>query len=598
MRSKKSWFKFTVLPILTALILLVAACTPVSVQPGPGQVAEPVVEDQVAAEETTTEETTAEIPGIQFAVNPETVDSDRLLILPGRTGFGVGMWGGVTASNWNFGSESFYMVEMPLIFMGPLGNTTPTPWLARRVERVDENMALEIELYEEGQWSDGEAITTKDVAFTFHLLYHPDADYWLGDAKVLIPNITGGQDYFEGKADSISGIKIIDDFHMRIEADEPIGLVWRPLAFLSILPEHHLGQYTAAQLWAGDFPDAWVPEVQSGPYKVVKWDEEAKFLELQRNEDWWGNEIYGKPGIKRYAEHSGLTLVNFLEGQSDLVKVSGSDYETVKDLPDVTIHPRTFMMTGYGLNRMEDRKLSRKVMDAIAYAIDREVWAEALYFGFGEPEDSIFGLRGHQTAQETFCSGCDESLIVPRQFDPEKSRQLLAEAEADGEWDPNRVLVILGRAGGDAPVLLQQQLAAVSIESEILAGEELAQERAASGDYDIRMEGGFVSNTVRNCEYFIGSCEVDLVPSTYHWCNADFRTMCEVAMSTTDPDKFIQASEELMKIYFNDGPVWGVTQIAEFYVMNAAVGGFVPEEAFNWLGTSGEKGVASWYWIE
>ena len=53
-----------------------------------------------------------------------------------------------------------------------------------------------------------------------------------------------------------------------------------------------------------------------------------------------------------------------------------------------------------------------------------------------------------------------------------------------------------------------------------------------------------------------------------------------------------------MQIYFNDGPIWGVTQIAEFYVMTSALGGFVPEEAFNFLGTSGEKGVASWYWIE
>ncbi len=587
MRIKRKWLNCTLLSLLLVFALLVGACAAPATTGGGADTAMEEASDEAA-----------DLPGIQYAVNPDTVDSDRLLILPGRTRFGVGMWGGMTAGNWNFGSESFYMVQMPLIFMGPLGNTTPTPWMARRIERVDDNMAMEIELYEEAVWSDGERITTADVSFTFHLLYHADADYWLGDAKVLFPNITGGQDYFEGKADSISGIKIIDDFNMRIETDEPIGLVWRPLAFLSVLPEHHLGQYTAVQLWAGDFPDAWVPEVHSGPYRVVKWDEDAKFLELQRNEDWWGNEIYGKPGIKRYAEHSGLRLENFIEGQSDMVKVGASDYETVKDLPDVAIHPRTFMMTGYGLNRLEDRKLSRKVMDAIAYAIDREVWAEVLYFGFGEPEDSIFGLRGQETAQDSFCADCDESLVVPRQFDPEKSKQLLAEAEAEGDWDPDRVLILLGRSGGEAPVLLQQQLAAVGIQTEILAGRELGDERSKSGDYDIRVEGGYVSNTVRNCEYWVGNCEQDHGPTTYHWCNEDFRNMCNVAMSTTDPDEFTRASTELMSIYFDDGPVWGVTQIAEFYVMTDDLGGFVPEEAFNWLGTSGEKGVASWYWIE
>lgn len=69
------------------------------------------------------------------------------------------------------------------------------------------------------------------------------------------------------------------------------------------------------------------------------------------------------------------------------------------------------MMTGYGLNRMEDRKLPRKVMDAIAFAIDREVWAEVLYFGFGQPEDSVFWLRGHLTTKDSFCPNCDDSLV-------------------------------------------------------------------------------------------------------------------------------------------------------------------------------------------
>ena len=491
------------------------------------------------------------------------------------------------------------MLNMPLVFLGPLGNSTPTPWLAKRTDPVDDRMALEIELYEEGMWSDGETITTEDVAFTLHLLYHADADYWLGDARGMVPNVTGGQDYYEGTADSISGIVIIDDFNMRIEFDTPMGDIWRDVGMLSILPEHHLGGFTAAQLWAGDFPDAWIPEVNSGPYRVVKYDEEAKYLENERWEEWWGNAIYGKPGIKRYAEQSGLTLTHFLEGQSDMVKIGATDFETVKDLPDVGIYPRTFMMTGYGLNRMDDRKLSRNVMDAIAYSIDRDVWAEVLYFGFGDPEDSVFGLRGHlEGAQDSFCPGCDESLVLPRQYNPEQSMQLLAEAEAAGEWDSDRVLIILTGSGGDASVLLQQQLAAIGIQSEILAGEELRQERQESGEYDIDMVGGWVMNTIRNCTYWVGSCEQDFWPAKFHWCNDDFRNMCVEAMGTTDPDEFTRLSEEIMQIYFNDGPIWGVTQIAEFYVMTGALGGFVPEEAFNFLGTSGEKGVASWYWTE
>ena len=77
----------------------------------------------------------------------------------------------------------------------------------------------------------------------------------------------------------------------------------------------------------------------SGPYRVAKYDEEAKYLENERWEEWWGNSIYGKPGIKRYAEQSGLALTHFLEGQSDMVKIGATDFDTVKDLPDTAISP-------------------------------------------------------------------------------------------------------------------------------------------------------------------------------------------------------------------------------------------------------------------
>ena len=589
MRMKRNWLSCTLLPLLLILSLAFAACAPAT--DGGMEAGETMEESEAAA--------AAEIPDADLAMNPDTVGSDRLLILPGRGRFGVGVWGSITASNWNFGSETYYQTVMPLIFLGPLGNSTPTPWLAKRVDPVDDRTALEIELYPEAKWSDGETITTEDVSFTLHLLYHADADYWLGDARGMIPNVAGGQDYYDGKTESIEGIQIIDDFNMRVEFNTPVGQIWRDLGMLGILPEHHLGGFTAAQLWAGDFPDAWMPEVFSGPYQVVKYDEEAKYLENQRWEEWWGNAIYGKPGIKRYAEQSGLRLENFLEGQSDVIKIGAADYDSVKDLADVSIHPRTFMMTGYGLNRMDDRKLSRTVMDAIAYAIDRELWAEVLYFGFGDPEDSVFGLRGHLAgASDSFCPDCDESLVLPRQYNPEMSMQLLAEAEAAGEWESDRVLSILTGAGGDAPVLLQQQLAAVGIESEILQGEELRQERRADGNYDIDMVGGWVMNTIRNCTYWVGSCEEDYWPSIFHWCNEEFRSKCVEAMGTTDPDEFTRLSEEIMNIYFNDGPIWGVTQIAEFYVTTAALGGFIPEEAFNFLGTCGEKGVSSWYWLE
>ena len=416
----------------------------------------------------------------------------------------------------------------------------------------------------------------------------------MGDAKAIIPAIVGGMDYFDGDADSISGITILDDWHMTVEFENSFGDNWRSLALIHPLPKHHLEQYSVADLWSGSFPDAWVPEVWNGAYHYIKYDEEALYLELERNEDWWGNLIYGKPGIKRVAEQAGLGLAQFLEGQCDMLKIGSADLETVEGLPGVNLVPRTMMMTGYGLNRTEERKLSKNMMDAIAYAIDRNAWAEVLYFGYGNPEESLFGLRGHQT--DSFCPDCDRTLVEPRQYDPDKSKDLIAAAVAAGEWEPDRVLILLG--GDNAAVLLQEQLKAVGIETEIVTGAELIEERTEAGDFDIRTEGGFVVNTIRNTSYWTGNCESDLWPVRYHWCNEEFRTLAkEIDTLAADPAAWTAKVQELMELYFEDGAVWAVTQIAEFYVTVDALGGFIPEESYNYLGTCGDKGVNSWYWV-
>lgn len=92
MYPRKNWLKFMILSILAALTLIFAACSSTPAQPGTGQEAAAV----------------ADTVDVEGAMNPETIDSDRLLILPGRMRLGVGVWESVTASNWNFSSEAFY----------------------------------------------------------------------------------------------------------------------------------------------------------------------------------------------------------------------------------------------------------------------------------------------------------------------------------------------------------------------------------------------------------------------------------------------------------------------------------------------------------
>ena len=92
------------------------------------------VTKEVVVKETVLVKDTVETAKQWMVKNPATVDSDRLLVLPGRTHPSRGVWGAVTDSEWNFGTESYHMVVMPLFFMGPKGWSDPQPWLAESFE--------------------------------------------------------------------------------------------------------------------------------------------------------------------------------------------------------------------------------------------------------------------------------------------------------------------------------------------------------------------------------------------------------------------------------------------------------------------------------
>jgi len=67
------------------------------------------------------------------------------------------------------------------------------------------------------KFSDGSPLTAEDVAFTLTVLYDPKYD---GDTDISLAHIVGGDDYKAGKADSVSGLKVIDPQTLQVTTSE------------------------------------------------------------------------------------------------------------------------------------------------------------------------------------------------------------------------------------------------------------------------------------------------------------------------------------------------------------------------------------------
>lgn len=67
-------------------------------------------------------------------------------------------------------------------------------------------------------FSDGSALSAEDIAFTLSVLYDPKYD---GDIDITQANILGGAEYKAGKADSVSGLKVIDPLTIQVTTTQP-----------------------------------------------------------------------------------------------------------------------------------------------------------------------------------------------------------------------------------------------------------------------------------------------------------------------------------------------------------------------------------------
>lgn len=154
--------------------------------------------------------------------------------------------------------------------------------LASSFEFNEDNTEVTVTLNEGTAWADGTPLTSDDVVFSFSL---PES-------------VDGLQ--FSGLTRYVSGVEAVDDRTIRLlceaEVNNP-GMVRVFLQSVPILPKH---------IWEplidGDEPITAVIDmdpVASGPYKVSQAN--AQQIVLERNDDYWGNEVHGQPAPKYLA---------------------------------------------------------------------------------------------------------------------------------------------------------------------------------------------------------------------------------------------------------------------------------------------------------
>lgn len=345
---------------------------------------------------------------------------------------------------------------------------------------TDDNQTFKIAIQKNASWTDGKPITAHDVEFTINLIANPKTITTLRSAIFALDGLNE-KGMLPAGTEKLSSIKVIDDKHLELKTAKPVdpNLIYERFSDLLIVPKHILENTDPSQLNQNPF---WRnPNVTSGPYKFVKYENKS-YVELVANESYYRGapkiaKVFVKimPAANMVAQlQSGELDMNAAQGTGN---IPASEWKTVKSFPNLrTEEEKTRRYNSVEINM--ERFPDKKVRQALAYAIDRQMIVDQLMPGAGELQDGPYS-----TSHPYY-----DKNVKKYAYDPEKAKQMLKEAG----FDMNKSIELIVPTGDKtremAGNIIQQNLQAIGLKvKQVNFDFPTTVSRLVKGDFDLAL---------------------------------------------------------------------------------------------------------------
>lgn len=317
------------------------------------------------------------------------------------------------------------------------------PALAERWEIGEDERTYTFHLRKGLRWADGEPFTADDVVFTIEVILADETDPKTDVTRPLYPTRYYSELMIDGEKIEV---KKIDDYTVQFRTPTVYAPFLYDMMSMPILPRHQLLPFHQKR----DFMKAWTtqtaietPEaiVGTGPFMVESYRPGERLI-LRPNPHYWKADSTGQrlPYLDRliykFVSESNTEVVYFATGQSSMGGVGPADVAWVRqhaDTYDYSVYPRgpTGFVTMIWFNQntgrdekgrpyVEPTKLgwfqNKHFRQALYYAFDREAVIDAVFFGRGQPLDSM--IPASQGAWHN-------PDVRKYRYNPEKARSLL-----------------------------------------------------------------------------------------------------------------------------------------------------------------------------
>lgn len=421
------------------------------------------------------------------------------------------------------------------------------PKLAESLESNDDYTEWTLILPEGITFSNGEALTADDVAFTLALHQDPTTQSRaLSDAR------------------SVENVEVEGPLTVRFTLVEP----W---AGFPLLLAGTAGEVIPQDTYEEVGPDDWARNpIGAGPFMVDHYVPSQETV-LVPNPDYYGgvvcptlrfNRIAGGQGTLD-SVNAGEFQVGFLRGGRYVTAAKDEGHHGYED----NISAGSILNMNSGKAGYDGILTDERVRQAVSHALDRDLYDDRVTGGAGQPASALLA----ETSR--FYDGAEGPA-----YDPERAGELLDEARADHpEWDGTLSLLT-----GDSPenqesgIVIQALLNAAGFNVEI-ESVPIAQAiaRQFQGDYELTMSG-LATSEADPSTVFSDGMTPDGPTNNTGIDDPELAEAVHTVRTATDFDTQVESYNKLQKVFNRASPFAVLGHAEEFVIVSDSVSGVFP----------------------
>ncbi|PEA20992.1 peptide ABC transporter substrate-binding protein [Bacillus cereus] len=241
----------------------------------------------------------------------------------------------------------------------------PTPAIAKSFERSEDGKKYTFDLRKNAKWSNGDSVTANDFMFAWRKAVSAET---ASQYAYMLFYIKNAKEINRGTMplDEL-GVKVINDYKLEVELEQPIPYFLQLLALPIYLPQHE--SFLKEQ--GGNYGLEPSNLIYNGPFVLEKWKHEQEF-QLKKNATYWDEKKVKLDEINFQIVKDTMTVVNLYEaGDLDRVPINSQfvdKYKGSKEL-HMSSDPGIAMLR---FNEKNKALANKKVRQSISLALNKD----------------------------------------------------------------------------------------------------------------------------------------------------------------------------------------------------------------------------------